>query len=80
MCLEFDIPFATIAAALESFKGVERRFEFKGTFKGADLFDDYGHHPTEIKNTLIVAHKRKNKRLACYFSTTSFYQNTKVLE
>lgn len=77
MCLEFDIPFSTIAAALESFKGVERRFEFKGTFKGADLFDDYGHHPTEIKNTLIVAHKRKNKRLHVIFQPHRFTRTQK---
>jgi UDP-N-acetylmuramate--alanine ligase len=77
MCSEFDIPFATIAAALESFRGVERRFEFKGTFKGADLFDDYGHHPTEIKNTLIVAHKRKTNRLHVIFQPHRFTRTQK---
>ncbi len=60
LCLEFDIPFATIAKALETFFGVERRFEFKGTFKGTEVFDDYGHHPTEIEKTLAVAQRRTN--------------------
>ncbi len=40
-------------AALESFSGVQRRFEFKGTTKeGARVYDDYGHHPTEIRAVL----------------------------
>jgi UDP-N-acetylmuramate--alanine ligase len=77
MCLEFDIPFPVIALALESFKGVERRFEFKGTFKGADIFDDYGHHPTEIKNTLIVAQRRKKKRLHVIFQPHRFSRTQK---
>ena len=37
---------------LETFKGAHRRFEYKGKFNGADLIDDYGHHPTEIKSTI----------------------------
>lgn len=39
-------------AALGSFRGVWRRFEYKGMVGPAKLFDDYGHHPTEIKATL----------------------------
>ena len=38
--------------ALAKFKGTWRRFEFRGHFQGADVFDDYAHHPTEIKATL----------------------------
>ncbi len=41
-----------IRRGLEDFKGTWRRFEFKGTIKGAKVYDDYGHHPTEIKATL----------------------------
>ncbi len=38
--------------ALENFQGTWRRFEYKGTLNGALVYDDYGHHPTEIKATL----------------------------
>lgn len=62
VCLELEIPFDGIKAALESFKGVERRFSYNGTYKGAEIFNDYGHHPEEIKNTIEVAKKRKNKK------------------
>jgi UDP-N-acetylmuramate--alanine ligase len=59
VCLELEIPFADIKKALANFKGVERRFSFNGIYKGAEIFNDYGHHPEEIKNTLEVAYHRK---------------------
>lgn len=78
LCLEFDMPFITIATALETFKGVERRFEFKGSFKGAEIFDDYGHHPTEIKQTLLVAERRKQKKLHVVFQPHRFTRTQKL--
>jgi UDP-N-acetylmuramate--alanine ligase len=78
LCLEFDIPFSTIASALETFKGVERRFEFKGIYKGAEIFDDYGHHPTEIRNTLIMAQNRKQKNLHVIFQPHRFTRTEKL--
>lgn len=64
---DLAIPLNEIAQALYNFKGIERRFSFKGTFRGAELFDDYGHHPTEIYNTLLVARKRAQKKLIVVF-------------
>jgi UDP-N-acetylmuramate--alanine ligase len=78
LCLEFDVPFITIAHALETFKGVERRFEFKGMCNGAELFDDYGHHPTEIKATLLMAQKRTQKRLHVIFQPHRFTRTQKL--
>ncbi|MEW5951829.1 MAG: UDP-N-acetylmuramate--L-alanine ligase [Elusimicrobia bacterium] len=53
------------AAGLASFGGVKRRMEKIGSFDTVDFYDDYGHHPTEIKNTLaafrILAGSRKIK-------------------
>lgn len=72
VCLEFDVEFDVIAQALENFKGVERRFEFKGTYNGAEIFDDYGHHPTEIHYTLQVAERRKKNRLIVIFQPHRF--------
>lgn len=77
LCLEAEISFETVRQALESFRGVERRFEFKGIYNGADVFDDYGHHPTEIKNTLLVAQKRKNKKLHVVFQPHRFTRTQK---
>jgi UDP-N-acetylmuramate--alanine ligase len=55
VALELEVPFETAAAALESFGGIERRFERKGEIAGVRVIDDYGHHPAEIRATLAAA-------------------------
>ena len=52
VCLEANIDFKSIKEALESFKNAERRLELKGYFKSIPVYDDYGHHPTEIRAVL----------------------------
>ncbi|HYE13736.1 MAG TPA: UDP-N-acetylmuramate--L-alanine ligase, partial [Pyrinomonadaceae bacterium] len=53
--LELEVPFATVAKALSEFAGVNRRFHLKGEAAGVIVVDDYGHHPTEIRATLVAA-------------------------
>ena len=53
--LVLRLEFAAIAAALATFKGVHRRFETLGTWRGATVVDDYAHHPTEVAATLEAA-------------------------
>jgi len=65
--LDLGIPFTVISTALATFKGVDRRFTFRGTYKGAEIFDDYGHHPTEIYHTLKVARNRTQGKLVVAF-------------
>jgi len=48
----------TAAAALESFPGLERRFQSRGVHNGWRLIDDYAHHPTEIRATLAAARQK----------------------
>jgi UDP-N-acetylmuramate--alanine ligase len=50
-----DIAVGDIRAALDQFRGVDRRFQLKGRVAGVSVIDDYGHHPTEIKATLAAA-------------------------
>jgi UDP-N-acetylmuramate--alanine ligase len=50
-----DIAPARIAEALAAFRGVDRRFQVKGSAAGVTVVDDYGHHPTEIRATLAAA-------------------------
>ncbi|MFA4996139.1 MAG: Mur ligase family protein [Patescibacteria group bacterium] len=52
ICDYFNIDRKIYKQSLETFDGAHRRFEYKGKFNGADLIDDYGHHPTEIKSTI----------------------------
>ncbi|MCK4518058.1 hypothetical protein KAT92_04735, partial [Candidatus Babeliales bacterium] len=75
---ELDLPFSVIQEALQSFKGVERRFELKGTYAGAEIFDDYGHHPSEIEKTLLVAKRRAKKRLHVAFQPHRYTRTEKL--
>jgi UDP-N-acetylmuramate--alanine ligase len=50
-----DVNVESIQSALDQFRGVDRRFQLRGTVAGVSVIDDYGHHPTEIKATLAAA-------------------------
>ncbi len=65
--LEAGLSFDVIAQALATFDGVDRRFTLKGIFQGAEVFDDYGHHPTEIQCTAAVARKRAKNKVILLF-------------
>ena len=65
--IEFDIPSATIAGALHAFRGVDRRFQRRGSVNGIDVVDDYGHHPTEIRATLAAARQCGYRRVHAIF-------------
>lgn len=66
---------------LESFRGTWRRMEYRGEYKGAQLYDDYGHHPTEIKATLQALREKyadsKYKLIAVF--QPHLYSRTKLL-
>lgn len=59
LCMYYGIDISDIKNALLKFTGAHRRFEFKGNLNGARIYDDYGHHPTEI---LATANSLKNKK------------------
>ncbi|MCA1591572.1 MAG: UDP-N-acetylmuramate--L-alanine ligase [Acidobacteria bacterium] len=52
---ELEVPFDVIAEGLSEFSGVNRRFQHKGEEAGVLVIDDYGHHPTEVRATLVAA-------------------------
>ncbi|MCU1679124.1 MAG: murC, partial [Frankiales bacterium] len=49
------LPFADVAAGLSRFGGARRRFELKGVVNGVRVFDDYAHHPTEVRAARTAA-------------------------
>ncbi|MBR3575890.1 MAG: UDP-N-acetylmuramate--L-alanine ligase [Clostridia bacterium] len=71
----FDLEKA--ARALAGFKGADRRFEYKGTFAGASVYDDYAHHPTEIRATLESALMMPHNNIICVFQPHT-YSRTKI--
>ncbi len=62
LALELGLAEEVIRAAFKSFKGVKRRMEKKGETLGVSIFDDYAHHPTEIKTTLEGLRKAAGER------------------
>ena len=56
-----------IATGLATFRGVDRRFQTKGTVAGVTVVDDYGHHPTEIVATLQAARECGYQRIHVIF-------------
>ncbi|MDP9298851.1 MAG: UDP-N-acetylmuramate--L-alanine ligase [Actinomycetota bacterium] len=66
------------AEALATFGGVHRRFEYRGSARGADVYDDYGHVPTELAVTLEVARRTGPRRLISLFQPHR-YSRTKAM-
>lgn len=69
----------TIRKSLENYTGVGRRFEFIGTYNGAQIYSDFGHHPTEIKVTMEAAREEfPNSRILLIYQPHMF-SRTKTL-
>ena len=56
--MQAGVEFAAASRAIENFQGVDRRFQKKAIKDGVSFYDDYGHHPTEIK-AVVSAFKEK---------------------
>ena len=72
-----QLPTDAIVTGLSDFHGANRRFEKKGCIDGVTVFDDYAHHPTEIRSTLLAAKKYPHKRLVVVFQPHT-YSRTKA--
>jgi UDP-N-acetylmuramate--alanine ligase len=67
LALELGVSPNVVRKSLASFPGAHRRMEFVGGWKGARLYDDYGHHPTEVRATLQAARELAPKRVVLVF-------------
>lgn len=65
--MEIGLSFEQVRDGLGQFRGVRRRFELKGEKSGIKVFDDYGHHPTEVRATLAAARKAWHGRIVTLF-------------
>lgn len=67
--LQLGVSYETIQTALQSFQGVDRRFTLKGIMRNpkVTIYDDYGHHPTEIYHSLLAARRKTNNKLVVVF-------------
>lgn len=78
VCRELELSLPTIKKGLLGFSGVQRRLEIKGKVSDIIVVDDYGHHPTEIKETLTAARQVWKGRLIVVFQPHRFTR-TKAL-
>ena len=70
----------TIKNGLEKYRGVGRRFEYLGTYNGAYIYDDYAHHPTEIKTTLTSVKEVKHNKDYCIFQSHTYSRTKEHLD
>ena len=73
-----NIPGEAIADGLSDFTGADRRFEFKGSVNGAAVYDDYAHHPRELRALLDAVRLLGYERIILAFQPHT-YTRTKAL-
>ncbi len=75
-----DTPIASIVAGLESFVGVGRRLERKGEAADVVVYDDYGHHPTAIRETIRAVRQREpDRRLWAVYEPLTYHRTAALL-
>ena len=73
-----DVPAEAVADGLSAFHGASRRFEYKGDVNGARIYDDYAHHPQELRALLEAARSLEPDRILLAFQPHT-YSRTKAL-
>ena len=71
------VSYDVTSKALLHYGGTDRRFEYKGKVNGFTIIDDYAHHPTEIKATLLAARNYPHRNIWCVFQPHT-YTRTKT--
>ncbi len=80
LCHNYIDDIEVIKNGLEKYRGVGRRFEYLGLCNGAYVYDDYAHHPTEIKTTLESVKKIKHNQDYCIFQSHTYSRTKEHLE
>ena len=75
---KLGIPGEAVSEGLMTFGGANRRMQYKGSYNGADVYDDYAHHPDELKATIEAVRTMKYNRVIIAFQPHT-YTRTKAL-
>ena len=76
----YNIEPFIIQKALADFTGAHRRFEYTGTFNNAQVYDDYAHHPTEIKATIEAAKNLPHNKLWIIFQPHTYSRTSTLFD
>ncbi|MCS6782654.1 MAG: UDP-N-acetylmuramate--L-alanine ligase [Gloeomargarita sp. SKYBB_i_bin120] len=82
VCRELGMGFDAIQAGVATFAGARRRFELRGQANGIEFYDDYAHHPSEIRATLSAARQRwpqGQRRLVVVFQPHRYSRTASLL-
>lgn len=75
------IPGEAVSRGLVSFHGAGRRMEFKGKFHGADVYDDYAHHPDEVAATIsAIRDAMPGRRLVLAFQPHTYSRTSALFD
>ena len=74
------LPGSAVKAGLSGFTGAGRRFEYKGEYRGAMLYDDYAHHPDELHALLTMARGLGYQRLIVAFQPHTYSRTVKLFD
>lgn len=77
---QLEVTPGKIAEGLRNFRGVDRRFQQRGTAAGVTVVDDYGHHPTEICATLAAARECGHKRIHVVFQPHRYTRTRDLMD
>ena len=72
------IPGSAVEEGLAGFTGAGRRFEHKGSFNGAEIYDDYAHHPDELHALLTTARSLGYRRVVVAFQPHTYTRTHKL--
>lgn len=74
------VPGTAVEEGLDAFTGAGRRFEKKGVFHGADIYDDYAHHPDELRALLVMAKTLGYRRVVCAFQPHTYTRTAALFD
>ncbi len=74
------VPSEDFAKGIAAYNGVGRRFEFKKTWREARVYDDYSHHPSEIRAALLAARELSPNRVVCVFQPHTYSRTVSLLD
>ena len=74
------IPGEAVAEGLATFRGADRRMQHKGSYNGAELYDDYAHHPDELAATIDAARTMEHKRLVIAFQPHTYTRTSALFD
>jgi UDP-N-acetylmuramate--alanine ligase len=75
-----DVDVEAIRQGLDQFRGVDRRFQLRGRAAGVSVIDDYGHHPTEIRATLLAARQCGFRKIHVVFQPHRYTRTRDLIE